>query len=158
MPTPKPKKIPSVLVLNGPNLNMVGQREPKMYGNSTYAQMLREIETAAEALGLRVTCKQSNHEGHLIDWIQAAKADHDGIIINAGGFSHTSIALMDALKLTEKPVIEVHMSNIFVREEFRRHTYISTVADGVICGLGVHGYLLALEAMLEIIGARKGKG
>lgn len=141
----------SVLVLNGPNLNMLGVREPAVYGSATLSDLEQSCRDRAAALKLQVVCRQSNHEGELVGWIQQARSEHDGIILNAGAYTHTSVALLDALTLAEKPVIEVHLSNIFRRESFRHHSYISPVATGVICGLGVQGYLLALEAMAGLL-------
>lgn len=140
---------PKVLVLNGPNLNMLGLREPAVYGRAT----LKEIEDACVAdgkrLGLAVTCRQSNHEGELVTWIQEARGTMAGIVINPGAYSHTSIAILDALAAVELPTLEVHLSNIHKRESFRHLSYVSRVATGVICGLGVQGYLLALLALAE---------
>lgn len=141
----------SVLILNGPNLNMLGVREPAIYGSRSLADVEALCQERAEALGLVIDFRQSNSEGELVGWIQQARADNDGIIINAGAYSHTSIAILDALTLAELPVIEVHLSNIFRRESFRHHSYVSTVATGVICGLGVNGYSLALDAMASIL-------
>lgn len=142
---------PTVLILNGPNLNMLGVREPSIYGSDTLGDIEAACADKAEALGLSVDFRQTNHEGELVGWIQEARSGHDGIIINAGAYSHTSIALMDALQAAELPVVEVHLSNIFRRDSFRHFTYVSLAADGVICGLGVQGYLLALEAMARLI-------
>ncbi len=136
-----------VLVLNGPNLNMLGQREPEIYGAQTLAQIEALIADEARALGLDVTCRQSNVEGELVGWIQQALGTVDGIVINAAAYSHTSLAIHDALKAVGLPVIEVHLSNIFKREAFRHHSYVSLVATGVICGLGPDGYRLALRAL-----------
>jgi 3-dehydroquinate dehydratase-2 len=138
-----------VLVLNGPNLNMLGIREPKTYGSQTLADIEQMIATEAAALGLTVECRQTNREGELCDWIQQALGQFDAIIINAGGYSHTSIAIADALRAVALPVVEVHLSNIYAREAFRHHSYISAVAVGVICGLGASGYKLALRALAE---------
>ncbi|WP_421759757.1 type II 3-dehydroquinate dehydratase [Devosia sp.] len=138
-----------VLVLNGPNLNMLGIREPKTYGSQTLADIEQMIATEAAALGLTVECRQTNREGELCDWIQQALGQSDAIIINAGGYSHTSIAIADALRAVALPVVEVHLSNIYAREAFRHHSYISAVAVGVICGLGATGYKLALRALAE---------
>lgn len=146
-----------VLVLNGPNLNMLGRREPEIYGRETLDDVRRRAETRAKALGLEIDFRQSNHEGQLIDWVQEAREKAAGIIVNAGGLTHTSIALLDALQAAELPVVEVHLSNIFRREEYRHHSYVSLAAKGVICGLGAKGYELALEAMAEILAAR-GRG
>ncbi len=141
----------SVLVLNGPNLNMLGVREPRIYGSTTLDEVESACQERAEQLGLVVDFRQSNLEGELVSWIQQARTEHDGVIINAGAYTHTSIAILDALTLAELPVIEVHLSNIFARESFRHQSYISAVAKGVICGFGPTGYLLALEAMARIL-------
>ena len=141
----------SVLVLNGPNLNMLGVREPAVYGTETLEDIEAACQERAEALGLAMDFRQSNLEGELVTWVQQARSEHDGILVNAGAYTHTSIALLDALTLAELPVIEVHLSNIFRRESFRHHSYISPVARGVICGFGSHGYLLALDAIARII-------
>lgn len=136
-----------ILVLNGPNLNMLGKREPEVYGHETLADLDARCRKKATALGLEVDCRQSNHEGDLVTWIQDARDSFDGIILNAGAYTHTSIALHDALLAAQVPVIEVHLTNIFAREEYRHHSFISPIAVGVICGLGSQGYDLALEAM-----------
>ena len=141
----------SVLILNGPNLNMLGVREPAVYGAQTLDDLEAMCQDRAESLGLVIDFRQSNSEGELVGWIQKARTDNDGIIINAGAYTHTSIAILDALTLAELPVIEVHLSNIFRRESFRHHSYVSMAAKGVICGLGVNGYLLALDAMASIL-------
>ena len=142
-----------LLVLNGPNLNLLGRREPEIYGRDSLEDIATSVRARAKALGLTVDFRQSNHEGELVTWVQDARDAKRGIIINPGGYSHTSVALLDALIFTELPVIEVHLSNIFRRESFRHHSYVSTVAQGVICGLGPQGYLLAVEALAEILGA-----
>jgi 3-dehydroquinate dehydratase-2 len=141
----------SVLVLNGPNLNMLGVREPHIYGSLTLDDLEAACQERAEQLGLSIDFRQSNHEGELVSWIQQARTEHDGIVINAGAYTHTSIAIMDALILSELPVIEVHLSNIFKREPARHHSFISPVAKGMICGFGPHGYVLALEALAQIL-------
>jgi len=145
---------PSVLVLNGPNLNMLGVREPAIYGTLSLGDVERLCRDRAESLGLSLDFRQSNQEGDLVSWIQEARATQDGLIVNAGAYTHTSIALLDALLICERPVIEVHLSNIFRREPFRHHSYISQAARGVICGLGVQGYLLALDALAAIFAER----
>ena len=137
----------SVLILNGPNLNLLGFREPEVYGHDTLADVEALCRSHAAKLGFSADCRQSNHEGQLIDWVQEARDAFAGIIINPGGYSHTSIALLDALKAVRKPVIEVHLSNIHQRESFRNHSYVSLAAKGVICGLGIQGYVAALDAM-----------
>lgn len=138
------------MVLNGPNLNMLGQREPDIYGTTTLADIRESCEKLAGELGVDVDFRQSNHEGELVTWIQDARASCAGIIINAAAYTHTSVAIADALKMAEIPVVEVHLSNIHKREEFRHHSYISYVADGVICGLGADSYTLALRAMSRL--------
>ena len=144
-------KLNNILVINGPNLNLLGDREPSIYGNLK----LKHIEQSLIELGknnlYEVSCIQSNYEGELIGAIQNASRSYSGIIINAGGYSHTSIALMDALKSYSKPIIEVHMSNIYAREKFRHESYISRVASGCICGFGALGYELAVYSIIKLI-------
>ena len=140
-----------VLVLNGPNLNMLGKRQPEIYGRETLADVEQACRKEAERLGISIEFGQSNHEGALVDLIQAAREKNAGIVINAGAYTHTSVALLDALNAAELPVIEVHLSNIYKRESFRHHSYISPVAVGVIAGLGSHGYLLALQALARLL-------
>lgn len=142
-----------VFVINGPNLNLLGKREPALYGATTLAEVEAMCEAAGARLGLPVDCRQSNHEGELIDWVHEARLAAGGIVINPGGYSHTSVALMDALLASEKPVIEVHLTNIHRRENFRHHSYVSLAARGVICGLGPKGYELALAAMADLVTA-----
>ncbi len=136
-----------VFILNGPNLNMLGKREPGIYGAATLADVEAACAAHGKALGLKVDFRQTNIEGVLVDWIQEAGEKAQGIIINPGAYTHTSVALQDALRAVGLPVIEVHLSNIFAREAFRHHSYVSPVATGVICGLGPKGYTLALEAL-----------
>ncbi len=145
-PTAKP-----VLVLNGPNLNMLGKRQPKIYGRETLGDVEKACRAEAQRLGLAVEFAQSNHEGALVDLIQAAREKNSAIVLNAGAYTHTSVALLDALNAAELPTIEVHISNIYRRESFRHHSYISAVAVGVIAGLGVQGYVLALQALARIL-------
>ncbi len=140
-----------IYVLNGPNLNMLGTREPAIYGSDTLADIKARAEARAKGLGLTVDFRQSNVEGELVNWIQEARAKAQGIILNAGGYTHTSVAILDALQAAELPVIEVHLSNIFRRDQFRQHSYISLAATGVICGLGAKGYELALEAIADVL-------
>ncbi|UWQ30513.1 type II 3-dehydroquinate dehydratase [Leisingera sp. M523] len=137
----------SILVLNGPNLNLLGTRQPDVYGSVTLAMAEQACADHGQKLGVTVSCFQSNHEGALIDSIHAAKGQHQGIILNAGAYTHTSIALMDALISVEIPAVEVHLSNIHAREPFRHTSYIAKAALGQICGFGVQGYLLALDAL-----------
>ncbi len=152
-------KPPLVFVLNGPNLNMLGQRQPKVYGRATLADVEKLCRTRAEALGLAVDFRQSNLEGELVGWVQEARKAAAGIVINAGAYTHTSVAILDALLTAEKPVIEVHISNVFRRESFRHHSYVSPAAIGVIVGLGPLGYALALEALADQLrgGRRKAR-
>nr|WP_040707908.1 type II 3-dehydroquinate dehydratase [Oceanibaculum indicum] len=140
------------MILNGPNLNMLGVREPAIYGRETLGDIEDACRAMAEDLGLGIDFRQSNHEGELVSWIHEARDSADGIVINAGAYTHTSVAILDALTLAELPVIEVHLSNIYKRESFRHHSYISPVAQGVLCGFGGQGYVLALQAMARIIG------
>ena len=142
---------PTILVLNGPNLNLLGVREPQTYGRETLADIEEACLERGAALELEVDFRQSNHEGQLVDWIQEGRETADGIVINAAGYTHTSVAIRDALVASELPVIEVHLSNIYKREEFRHRSFISAVARGVICGFGGHGYELALEAMARLL-------
>ncbi|MFO1158297.1 MAG: type II 3-dehydroquinate dehydratase [Reyranellaceae bacterium] len=140
-----------VLVINGPNLNMLGKRQPEIYGRETLADVEQACRKEADRLGISIEFAQSNHEGTLVDRIQEAREKNAGIVINAGAYTHTSVALLDALNAAELPVIEVHLSNIYKRESFRHHSYISPVAVGVIAGLGSHGYLLALQALARLL-------
>lgn len=136
-----------VYLLNGPNLNLLGKRQPEIYGSQTLADVEALCRAKAQALGLALEFRQSNHEGVLIDWIHEARERGSGIAINPGGLTHTSVALLDALLASELPVVEVHLSNIHRREEFRHHSYVSQAAVGVICGLGAAGYVYALDAL-----------
>ena len=140
---------PDILVLNGPNLNMLGVREPTTYGSDTLADIEAMCQERGDALGLGVDFRQSNFEGELVTMIQQARDSHHGIILNAGAYTHTSIALMDAIKSVDLPVIELHLSNIHARESFRHHSYISPVAIGLICGFGARGYTLAMDALVS---------
>jgi 3-dehydroquinate dehydratase-2 len=150
-------RVKPILVLNGPNLNMLGTREPAIYGRDTLEDIRKLAEARAKSLGLAIDFRQSNTEGEMVNWVQEARSRSSGIIVNAGAYTHTSIALLDALQAAELPVIEVHLSNIFRRESFRQHSYVSLGADGVICGLGAKGYELALEGMAELV-MKKNRG
>ena len=144
---------PLVAVLNGPNLNMLGLREPAIYGATTLDDVETLCAETAEALGLAIDFRQTNGEGELISWVQECHGRAAGIVINPAGYTHTSVALMDALLAVGLPVVEVHLSNIHRREAFRHHSYVSRAATGVICGLGAAGYALALRAMAGILSA-----
>ncbi len=146
----------TVLVLNGPNLNLLGRRQPEIYGTDTLADVEKLCAAAAEPHGLTIDLRQSNHEGQLVDWIQEAREHHAAIVINPAAYSHTSVALRDALAACDDlPVLEVHISNIHRREEFRHHSYVSAVADGVIAGCGIQGYAFAVERAAALLGARR---
>lgn len=149
--------MPTVFILNGPNLNLLGVREPATYGYDTLADVEQRCLVRAAALDLTIEFRQSNHEGQLVDWIQEARESADGIILNAGAFTHTSVAILDALNAADVPVIEVHLSNIFRRETFRHHSYVSLAARGGIFGLGPQGYELALEALASLIETESGE-
>ena len=140
---------PRILVIHGPNLNLLGQREPEVYGSTTLADIDADLAQWAASEGCALECFQSNHEGELIDRIQAALGESDGILINPGGFTHSSVALRDALSAVALPVVEVHLSNVFARESFRHHSYVSGIALGVISGLGAKGYRMGLSALVE---------
>jgi 3-dehydroquinate dehydratase-2 len=142
-----------VFVLNGPNLNLLGKREPDLYGRATLADIEGACRDRGKELGLNVDFRQTNIEGVLVDWIQEAAGNAQGIVINPGAYTHTSVALHDAIRAIGLPVIEVHLSNIFAREPFRHHSFVSPVAKGVICGLGPSGYTLALEALRAFLDA-----
>ena len=139
--------MPTVYVLNGPNLNLLGLREPEIYGHDTLDDIAGQLEDRARALGLEIDMRQSNHEGHLVDWLHEAQArDARAVLLNAGGFTHTSVAIHDAIKAVRTPVIEVHLSNPHAREPFRHVSLIGQAARGTIAGFGALSYLLALEA------------
>jgi 3-dehydroquinate dehydratase-2 len=146
---------PKILVVNGPNLNMLGVREPSLYGRDKLADIEKLCRKQGRQHGLAIDFRQSNHEGEIVGWLQEARGTHAGIVINAGAYTHTSVAILDALQLTELPIVEVHLSNIFRRESFRHHSYVSLAARAVICGLGAAGYRLALDALAEILGTTK---
>ena len=140
-----------IIILNGPNLNLLGEREKKQYGNFTLKDLEKSCNDYADQNNIALTFFQSNIEGELVDQIQTARNNHDGLIINAGGYTHTSVAIHDALKILKIPIIELHISNIYNREEFRHKSLISKVAKGVICGFGADGYLMSLNAMNKFL-------
>jgi 3-dehydroquinate dehydratase-2 len=150
--------LPIVFILNGPNLNLLGVREPATYGYDTLGDVEQRCLARANALDLQIDFRQTNHEGQMVDWIHEAREAADGIILNAGALTHTSVAVLDALNAAELPIIEVHLSNIFRRESFRHHSYVSLAANGGIFGLGPQGYELALEAIAALIEVAAGEG
>ncbi len=144
----------TIYLLNGPNLNLLGVREPEIYGRTSLDEIKKAVEAQAQKAGARIEFRQSNHEGVLVDWVQEAGAKATGLIINPGAYTHTSIALHDALKAVSTPKIELHISNVHAREAFRRQSLISPAVDAVICGLGPAGYLTALDALMRLIDKR----
>ncbi|WP_018180407.1 type II 3-dehydroquinate dehydratase [Jongsikchunia kroppenstedtii] len=141
----------SLLVLNGPNLNTLGLRQPEIYGHDTLADVEARARAAADAVGLTADCRQTNHEGEAIDWLHAARGQVAGIVINPGGWTHTSVALADALVIPEVPIIEVHLSNVYARESFRHVSYVSPIAAAVISGCGIDGYEFAVRRLARLI-------
>ena len=152
--TSAPPTTRAILVLNGPNLNLLGTREPEVYGTATLDDVRALTEARAAEHGLTVDFRQSNHEGELIDWVHEARESACGIVINPGGYTHTSVALRDALSAVELPAVEVHLSNVHAREPFRQHSYISPVVRAVIAGAGVHGYGYAVEQIAHLAAGR----
>ncbi len=148
----------SLLILNGPNLNLLGTRQPEVYGATTLAEIEADCAAHAKTRGISITFEQSNHEGALVDLIHDARGTHQGIILNAGAYTHTSVALLDAIQSVEIPVIEVHLSNIHAREAFRKKSFIAPVAVGQICGLGAIGYTLAIDAIFDHLGKKSASG
>jgi 3-dehydroquinate dehydratase-2 len=145
----------TVYVLNGPNLNLLGSREPEIYGHATLGDVEKLCRATAAGHGLDIEFHQSNHEGEIVDWIQQARAGNAvGVVINPAGYGHTSVAILDALATLQAPIIEVHISNIHTRESFRRRTYVSQVARGVLCGFGINGYALAIDGLAAMIAAK----
>jgi 3-dehydroquinate dehydratase-2 len=140
----------TIFIINGPNLNLLGTREPRIYGNQTLADIEASLEQRAKALKLKLDMRQSNHEGVIVDWLNEAIAKASAVIINGGAYAHTSIAIRDALAVLQVPVIEVHMSNVYQREHFRRQSMIAQVAKGSIVGFGAMGYVLALDAAAQL--------
>ena len=145
-----------ILILNGPNLNLLGTREPHIYGSTTLAEVEEMCRRRAEKRGLTIVFRQSNSEAEIIDWIQGGINSAEGIIINPAAFTHTSVAILDALSMVKHPIIELHISNPHKREAFRHHSYVTLAATAVICGLGVNGYPLAVDAMADLLEARNG--
>ena len=140
-----------ILIINGPNLNLLGEREQSQYGNKNFEELKNECKKKADELGIKIDIVQSNIEGEIVSFIQDARNKYNGIIINAAGFTHTSVAIRDALEIFKQPSIELHISNIYKREEFRQKSLISDVTTGIICGLGSNGYILAINAMHELL-------
>ena len=141
----------NIIVINGPNLNLLGEREQSQYGSITYDELKNKCLKYSKDIGVNIEFTQSNIEGEIVTIIQKAKEKYDGLIINAGGFTHTSVAIRDALVILKKPSIELHISNIYKREEFRHKSMISDIVTGIICGLGANGYILAINAMQELL-------
>jgi len=144
-------RAPTIYVLNGPNLNLLGAREPEVYGRTSLAQIAKLVAARAKSLGLKADFRQTNSEGQLIDWLQDAREHAAGVVLNAAGLTHTSVAVLDACRALEKPLIEVHLSNPYAREGYRRKSFVSQAATGVICGLGADGYLYAMEALARLL-------
>ena len=149
------RRVATILVLHGPNLNLLGVREPEVYGRTTLAEIDANLAALASELGVGIDCFQSNHEGALIDRIQGARGHVAAIVINPGGFTHTSVALRDALASADVPVVEVHLSNVHRREEFRHHSFIAGIATGQVLGFGADSYLLGLRAAAGLVGAQR---
>jgi 3-dehydroquinate dehydratase-2 len=147
---------PTIHILNGPNLNRLGLREPEIYGATTLADVEKKARDKAAELGFAIVFRQSNHEGVLVDWLHEA-SDSAGVVLNAGAYTHSSVALHDAIRAIDAPVIEVHLSNVFAREEFRHHSTLSAVAKGVICGFGADSYILAIEGIAGLQSERRGR-
>jgi 3-dehydroquinate dehydratase-2 len=155
MPVANPRSQPHVLCLHGPNLNLLGLREPEIYGKATLAEVDARLHTLAINLSARVTSRQSNAEGTLIDWLHEARTEFDGVLINPGGLTHTSVALRDAIAAIEKPCVEVHLSNTHKREEFRHKSLITAVCVGSVLGFGIHSYELGLRALLATLASNR---
>ena len=145
----------AIYILNGPHLNLLGTREPEVYGTATLADIEKLCREAAKKHGLEIVFRQTNVEGELVNWLHEARTKAAGVVLNAGAYTHTSIAIHDALKATTMPVVEVHLSNPFARESFRHHSYVSSVAQGVICGFGAQGYVFAIDALADVLATAK---
>ena len=145
----------ALYILNGPNLNLLGTREPEVYGKATLADIEKLCRDAAKKHGFEIVFRQTNVEGELVNWLHEARTKAAGVVLNAGAYTHTSIAIHDALKATTMPVVEVHLSNPFARESFRHHSYVSSVAQGVICGFGAQGYVFAIDALAGVLATAK---
>ena len=141
----------NIIIINGPNINLLGEREQSQYGSTSFEDLKNMCQNRSDEIGIRLDFKQSNLEGEIVTEIQNARNNYDGIIINAAGFTHTSVSIRDALSIFKKPIIELHISNIYKREDFRKKSLISDIATGIICGLGVFGYILAINSMHEMI-------
>ena len=141
----------NIIIINGPNLNLLGEREQSQYGNITFDQLKKQCIDHSKKIGINADLFQSNVEGEIVNKIQDSRKSHDGIIINAAGYTHTSVSIRDALDVFKKPIIELHISNIYKREEFRQKSLISGIVTGIICGLGSNGYILAINAMHELL-------
>ncbi len=141
----------NIIIINGPNINLLGEREQSQYGSTSFEDLKNMCQNRSDEIGIRLDFKQSNLEGEIVTEIQNARNNYDGIIINAAGFTHTSVSIRDALSIFKKPIIELHISNIYKREDFRKKSLISDIATGIICGLGVFGYILAINSMHELI-------
>lgn len=141
----------TISVIHGPNLNLLGIREPGVYGSATLAEIDNSLKNLAESLGVTVICQQSNHEGIIIDWLHQAGKEHSGVVINAGAYTHTSVAIRDAIAAIQIPVVEVHLSNIHKRESFRHHSYLASVVIGQVCGFGTDSYLLGLRGIMAYL-------
>ena len=141
----------NIIIINGPNLNLLGEREQSQYGSITFDELKKNCSNKAKEIGVNIDFTQSNIEGEIVTFIQDARNKYDGIIINAAGFTHTSVSIRDALSIFKKPIIELHISNIYKREEFRHKSLLSDISTGVICGMGANGYILAINAMHDLL-------
>ncbi len=155
-PATKSRGAKPIYVLNGPNLNLLGEREPEVYGRTTLAQIAEQVTQRAATRALHIEFRQTNSEAELIGWLQEARRKASGVILNAAGLSHTSVALLDAARALGRPLIEVHLSNPYAREEYRRHSFVSEAATGIICGLGADGYLYAVDALAHVLKEQAG--